>query len=235
LLRKTLAVIGGGAVLVLVTGCVSLDAELTIDADATADGTMTVGVNKQLMSFAGISSAEQLRQQVLDENALPEDASLSVEETDTDYVMKAGFSGATFDEEDWRIALDDAGDIEFTFVNEGMSSEDRDLLSAGSEESESGLGNIDITVNFPGDVTAYGGEGAQKIDSDTVRWEFPFSTANTITATSTVDSGPTAALLYWGAGAVAVLAVGAGAFLVRRRNARAKADAPLSAPPPPVS
>jgi hypothetical protein len=135
-------------------------------------------------------------------------------ETDTDYVANATFQGVDINSDDntWKAAIAEDGNLEFSYANEGM-----DPGSFGGDDSD--FGRFDLTVNFPGEVIEFSGEGGTKVDADTVRWQFPISKSNTIAATSTVEVGTTLAPVIIAGASLGLLAAGgAGAWAWLRRK-----------------
>lgn len=227
---KQFLVTGGlAASVLLLAGCMSMEGDLTFDDQAKADGQLSIAINKQAASMGGIASLDAF------EKAMTEDSSedsvlggdegeITYTETDTDYVATATFRDVDINSEDetWKAAIAEDGNLEFSYTNEGM-----DPGSLGGEDSD--FGRFDMTVSFPGEVLEFSGEGATKVDEDTIRWQFPISKANTIAATSTVEVGMTLAPVIIGGAALGLLAAGgAGVWAWRRRKSDQSAVQPTA-------
>lgn len=211
--KHALAAAGIAAVTFLTSGCMSVTGDITLDDKAHATGNMEVTLNKQVASMAGISSAEAMKKQIMDGEDIPADANIAVTETDTDYVMTYEFENEVMDEEGLTAKVVDDGNVQFTYVNDGMSKDDAELFA------DMEIGNVSLTVNFPGEVLEYTGAGATKVDEDTVKWSFPATKATTATATSKV--APAAGSLPLGViTGVGVLAGAATLLVIGRRKAR---------------
>lgn len=215
---KQVLVTGGlAASVLLLSGCVSMEGDLTLDDQARADGELSIAINKQASSMGGIASLDAFEKAMTEDS--PEDSVIGGEitysETDTDYVATAAFEDVDInsDGDSWKAVIGADGNLEFSYANEGM-----DVGSLGGEASD--FGRFDLTVNFPGEVIDFSGEGSTKVDEDTIRWQFPVSRANTIAATSTVEVGMTLAPVIIGGAALGLLAAGGGgAWVWRRRKA----------------
>lgn len=203
-----------------------MTAEITLDDQAKGTGSMAISVNKQIASLAGIGSTDAFEAQVTESQAdLPPNSTLEISESDTDYTATVTFTDTVMDDDEFKAERLDNGNVKFTFVNEGSE-------PTASEEDVFGdvdMGNVTLTVNFPGEVTEFSGDGATRVDADTVKWVFPLTTSTTATATSLV-SGSSFPILGLGLG-LASLALVAGAviFALRRRDP-ANDDVPAAEP-----
>jgi hypothetical protein len=232
LMRTKQVLVTGGlaAGVLLLAGCMSMEGDLTFDDQARADGQLSIAINKQAASLGGIASLDAF------EKAMAEDSEgdsvlgggkgeIAYTETDTDYVATASFQDVDLNTDDdaWKAVIAEDGNLEFAYVNEAV-----DMGDLGGEDSD--FGRFDLTVNFPGEVIEFSGEGSTKVDEDTIRWQFPISKANTISATSAVEVGmPLAPVIIAGA-ALGLLALGgAGAWAWRRRGSAASDSAALTA------
>lgn len=213
-IKHALTAGGIAAATLVLAGCMSMTADLTLDDEAKASGSVTISVNKQIASLAGIGSAEAFKAQLTEnETDLPSTASVETKESDTDYIATLSFKGTALENKDFGAEVLDNGNVKFTFVNEGSEPTTEDDLFGDVD-----MGNVTMTVNFPGEVTEFSGEGATKVDADTVKWSFPITTSTTATATSIVAAS-SFPFLPVGLGVAALaLAAGAALFAVRRRK-----------------
>lgn len=211
---------GIAAVTLLTSGCMSMTADITLDSQAKGSGSMVVSVNKQLASMAGISSADAFKAIVTESGTdTPANARIDASESETDYIATISFADTVLDDKDFGARVLENGNISFTFANEGSESAGEDELFADMD-----LGNATLTVNFPGDVIEFSGEGATKVDADTVKWSFPLTKSTTATATSLVAASTTP-FLPLGLGLVAVAVAGVALFAKRRHGAQTMTDA----------
>ena len=180
--KRTITAAGIAAATLLTAGCMSLTADITLDGQAKGSGSMVISVNKQVASLAGIGSADAFKSQVTGgDTALPPNAKIETSESDTDYIATVSFKDAVMDDEEFGAEVLGNGNVKFTFVNEGSEPTTEDDAFGDVD-----MGNATLTVNFPGEVTDFSGEGATKVDADTVKWAFPLTTSTTATATSLV-------------------------------------------------
>lgn len=217
---KQVILTGGlAASVLLLAGCMSMEGDLTFDDQAMADGQLSIAINKQAASIGGIASLDAFEKAMTEESDNDPALSggkgeVSYSETDTDYVATTTFQDVDINSDDdtWKAAIAKDGNLEFSYANEGL-----DAGSLGDEDSD--FGRVDLTVNFPGKVIEFTGEGATKVDEDTIRWQFPISKENTIAATSTVEVGMTLAPVIIGGAALGLVAAGGvGAWAWRRRG-----------------
>lgn len=182
--KRLLTAAGIATLTLLLSACISLKAEITLSPEARATGTMSIAISKQLANFADITSPDDFKSQLDDDSSdLPEGASIDVSESETEYIATVSFEDTALEDDGFKAEVQANGDVSFTFVNEGTE--------PATEENPFGdinAGTVTVTVNFPGEVTDFSGEGATQVDSDTVMWEFPFETGTTATATSGVST-----------------------------------------------
>ena len=219
-LKRTITAAGIAAVTLLTAGCMSLTADITLDDQAKGSGSMVISVNKQVASLAGIGSADAFKSQVTGgDTDLPPNAKIETSESDTDYIATVSFKDAVMDDKEFGAEVLGNGNVKFTFVNEGSEPTTEDDAFGDVD-----MGNATLTVNFPGEVTEFSGEGATKVDADTVKWAFPLTTSTTATATSLVAAGSFPVLpVAVGVLALAILG-GVGFYVVRRRRTQPEAD-----------
>lgn len=213
-IKHALVAAGIAAATLFTAGCMSMTADITLNDQAKGSGTLTISVNKQVASLAGIGSADAFKAQLTENDTdLPSNASVETKESDTDYIATVTFKDTELDDEEFGAEVLDNGNVKFTFVNEGSEATSEDDMFADMD-----MGNVNLTINFPGEVVEFSGEGATKVDEDTVKWSFPLTASTTATATSLVAAS-SFPFLPLGLGVFA-LAVAGGAvlFAVRRRK-----------------
>ena len=125
LLRRRLpAVLLAAVTLVLLTGCVKLDVDLTVGTNDKVSGTYIIGIDRSLLQFTG-QDADALYQQLssqFDASSLPEGASATTEKYD-----QGDFVGAKITVNDLPIAslsslngsTGQSGSDEFSLTHEG--------------------------------------------------------------------------------------------------------------------
>ncbi len=103
--RRTSRLIGlaGACALVVVSlsGCLKLDADLTVNADATASGTLAIEFQKEAAGFLGISDLasfeENFAGEELGAEGLDQFTDCTTSETDAAYVYTCTFENETFE------------------------------------------------------------------------------------------------------------------------------------------
>jgi len=148
----------------LLSSCISLDADITLNGDAMATGTMKIEMAKQLAVLAGVTSKEGLESLLLENGtiALPEGQPATVSETDTSYIMSVKLVNTPLTDDGLKAEKLANGQVKFTFKNEGA-----DNLNSGFGDF---TGTIKITIAFPGSITDASPEFV-KVDDRTVMLE----------------------------------------------------------------
>lgn len=161
---RTAALTAAGAVAALgLTGCIKVDADITIAEDATASGTFGFELQKDAAGFLGISDVESFRSQLQtgdlsQEEGLQAFQDCAASENESGYVYSCTFTDETFSDPTglWTISEEDST-IVFRMANEG---------DAGAEDSlglgDTSMGSISVNVTFPGTITSISGEGASQ-------------------------------------------------------------------------
>jgi hypothetical protein len=188
-LRRTAALAATAtAAMLALSGCLSFTADMTISSEAKGSGTVSIGLQKEAASLFGLTDLaafeEGIGQQGSEVGAgdlLTGDCTSS--ETDTEFVQTCTFTDQEFTSQDdpWVIAKDGES-IVFTMQSEAQEGQD-ELLGDAS------LGTIDVTVTFPGPITAVSGEGASQTGDTEAVVSAPLSGPFDITITSQSSGG----------------------------------------------
>ena len=235
--RTRIASLAGACALVAMTltGCLKVDADLTINSEAQGTGTVGFELQKDAAGFMGISDLAAFESSVttgdLSDNGLGNLATCDTSETDIAYVYTCSFTDQAFTDSNdmWTIAK--AGDtVTFHMVNAGQSA------TGGSDPNallgDSSLGSVNVTVTFPGTITELTGSAAKKTSDTTATISGTLTDPLDVTITSEAGSGgPKFAALLVVLGALAVVAlivIVIVVLLVRRRKPMA-AEAPFAA------
>jgi hypothetical protein len=251
LLRRRLpAVLVAAVTLVLLTGCVKLDVDLTVASNDKVSGTYIIGIDRSLLRFTG-QDADALYQQLsgeFDASSLPEGASAKTEKYD-----QGDFVGAKITLTDLPIAslgslngsTGQTGSDEFSLTHQGdlyqfhatidTSSTD---TSVSVPDSVTANAEIRIKMTFPGDVTETNGTK----DGNSVTWQPKLGQSADLTATAKDSGGgggggggssPWLIVLGILAGLAVVAVVLVLLLRGRRRPGPPPPDAPVPAGPPP--
>jgi hypothetical protein len=228
--RRALARIGAFAVLaVLLSACIKLDMNLTVNSDDTVDGTIIFALNKQLIELSGQSADDLLG----DSGPIPTDAEgvstkpyeddeFQGQEVSLDGVPLAQFNEENNDEDSLRIQHQ--GD---NYVVSGAL----DLSSTGASGATgvSGFPGADeifesaqmkLAITFPGPVSESNGT----IDGNTVTWVPKVGERLELHAVASASGGGDSNTTLWillAAGAIVVIAaIVVGVMATRRRSAQ---------------
>lgn len=220
-LKRSKSIAAGVVVLLafVLSSCISLDADISLNGDALATGTMKIEMSKQIALLGGITSKEAFEEQIASSNgvALPEGQSVTVSENDTSYIMSVKLENSPLTDDGLKAEKLADGTVKFTFKNEGT---DSSLSGLGDD-----TGKIELTVKFPGSVTDSSPEFVQ-VDDQTLKLEASFGDPLDVYAVSTVDESGSSSTpvvpIVLGLVILSAIAIG----LVRQR----KAKSPL--PPP---
>ena len=198
------------------TGCVKLDEDLTINADNTVDGTVTVAFNKAMLDMVGATAEDALSET----GGVPEGDNVTVEPYDD-----GTFVGQTY-------TLDGAP---LTELNSGGGEGDLQITRDGDnfhvtgtlDFSDSQLGGgggvptdgfeVRIALTFPGEIVSSTGA----IDGNTVTWTPELGDVVDFETVARAEGGGGAGsglLPLAGLSLAAVAAAGVGVVVVHRRK-----------------
>ena len=219
------ALIGVTAVAVLtLTGCIKVDANVAIASDATASGTFGFELQKDAAAFLEITDLASF-EKAMQEDALTDGEELETfqscvsSESESGFVYTCSFANATFNKPDdlWQITKD-GSNIVFTMTSEGQSAEDAEMQAMLGDV---GMGDINVTVEFPGPITSVEGEFAEKTSDTTAKVSASMLDNLKVTITSQESGGGGFAgiLVVAIAAGVIVLLIVAVILLVMRRRA----------------
>lgn len=228
--RSRAAALCLGLVLVL-TGCMRLDLDLSLQPDDTVDGSMTVAVDRELVEASG-EDAESLAEQLAAE--MLGDADERLGEVRSEPYLDEDFAGSTmiFTSAALDAFTDADTDESLRIVREGddflvsgvldLSGEDQVALDVSAFE-------VRIAVTFPGAVAEHNGtlEGRTVTWSPAVGERLELSARGSALAGGGAGGGPSGLLVA--AAGIALLAIAAAVVVLvlrsRRRPAEQEGDA----------
>lgn len=219
--RMAARLVGLGALVVLMTGCIKLDMNLTVTTDDTVSGTVVFGFSKQLLQLTG-QSADQLFKD--SGSGIPSDipgATAAPYEDDQFVGRKITFDQvplSRFNTPDSDIKIEHVGD-EFHVSGTMDTSTGSSGTSGGSlsdvPQQFLSTAQISISMTFPGPVSSASGE----IDGNTVTWTPKLGETTDITATAgAVASGGGFPWVWVLVGALVLIAVVVLVVVVSRRG-----------------
>lgn len=239
---RTAGRIAGVVVLaVTLTGCIKLHENLFLTPDNTVNGSITLGVSKQLLQISGTSKDDFLQQITASDSPLPEGVQFETKEFEDDT-----FVGQTYEFTGVPLSSFATTGGELSIVREGDNFHVTGTLDlsggdAGIDPNDPTTQqfldtfDVQIAITFPGDVQSATGT----IDGNTVTWTPKFGDKLEIDAVgSAADNGKGASgpgsgsssLLWIVLGLVALAVIVLAVVLMSRRNKGAPVIAPADAP-----
>jgi hypothetical protein len=240
---------GGAAAMLMLTGCLSINADVSINSDAKGTGTFGISLQKQAAKLMGMNDLNAFKSGIKDDpssgaGSMLQNAKCDPSETSDAFVLTCSFSDAEFTKTDelWTITKAN-NQIVFAMKNApsagvgadatggGDAGQLTDLLGGGS------LGDVTVNVTFPGPIQSLTGKGATKTSDTTATVTGAMTDSFDVTITSATSSGPPIALiigLVVGLLLLLAIVIGLVLFLVHRSNKKkaaqaAEADAALAA------
>jgi hypothetical protein len=232
--RSALVRFGAFAVLaLLLSACIKLDMNLTVNSDDTVDGTVIFALNKQLIQLSGQSADDLLGSSGPIPTDAPgvstkpyEDDEFQGQEITLDNVPLARFNDENNSGAD-SLKIVHQGD---TYVVSGAL----DLSQTSGASGASGASGVSgfpdaeqifasaqmkLAITFPGEVTESNGQ----VDGNTVTWEPKFGERLDLHAVAKASGGggsSTLLLLLVVGAIVVILAIVLGILATRRKNAQ---------------
>lgn len=169
--RFALPAILAASALVL-TACLDVDADITVNSDATATGNMTVAISSEFSGLLGLASGndlvEQIQQGTLDGAEGVDDLDCSPLDRESAVAMNCTFEDLAFEDPDdlWNIYSGDDGTVTFvTTSGEEVTEEDAGLLG----DLDFDFGGYNISVEMPGPITSVEGTNVEQTSDTTFR------------------------------------------------------------------
>jgi hypothetical protein len=223
-----------GLVVGLLSGCLSLDYALNVNADSTLSGTLKVAIAKEAASTLGLNSADDFLEGV-NSGEVTSGMGLNVaedcvpSESESDLILACTITNAKASDidEGWSMTTD--GDTSTLRV---VSNVDEAAAAADPETIEMpdiNLGSYTFVINFPGPITSVSGTGVTQTSETSMVAQGGLS--ETIDFTVTGSTSTSNGLPWWSylvigliAGAVVVAVIG----VVQRRKKDAETTEPTT-------
>lgn len=220
------------ALLLVLSGCMKVDVDLTLNEDETTDGVLVMGVSDEVADMLGREP-----QELWDELGAEMQADLPGSATSEPYT-EDGYTGARVTFEDEPLGGFAAAGANGDAL--AITREDDEYVVSGAMDM-TGQGSrmngmpepvieslqLNVAVTFPGEVTEHNGT----LEGSTVAWTPRMGERNEISARGAVSTDPGAGLswVWLGVGALAVLTLAAAGVL--RSRARATGHPPVGGRP----
>lgn len=215
--------VAGVLSMLALTGCLSINADMTITSDAKGTGTFALSLQKQAAKLLGITDLTTFTSGIKQDDTSPgmlKSATCKASETSDNYVYTCSFTDETFTKSDELWTINKSGNtIVFAMKNNPSSSatngQNADLLGGGS------LGDVTVNVTFPGTIQSVSGTGATKTSDTTATVKGAMTDSFDVSIVSATSSGPPIGLIIAiVAGVLILIAIVVALiwFLMRRRS-----------------
>lgn len=243
---RRIAALGGACLgaLFLLTACIDVNADVTVNSDATGTGTFELVLQKQAASMLGITSADQLGTQIASEDSggIPGMGNCTSGENDAGYTYSCTFTNVAFTNGDGPWTITKSGDT-ITFAMKGNATGDLASAEASASPSASddlstllggaSLGTMTVKVAFPGPISSVSGSGVEQTSDTSATISSDLSKTVDVSITAAASSGGSLSasmiIVLLVALAVLVLIVVVVIVMVSRRNKRPTGP-PIQAP-----
>lgn len=206
----------------VLTACLDVQADLTVNPDATASGQMTVAISSEVSGFLGLASGvdlvDQIQQGALEGAEGVQDLDCQPAEREGAVAMTCTFENETFDQVDdlWNIYAGDDGTVTFVSTSgEAASEEDAGLLG----DLNFDFGGYDIAVEMPGTILSVEGTNVQQTSDTGFRIEAGLNDTFDVVVTSE-DGSSSFPTLWLIVGIVGLIVIAIIVFLVLRSRAK---------------
>lgn len=236
----SIAALAAGA-MILLSGCLDVKGNVTVNPDATASGDLSLALDKQAASFLEIGSLADFEKafssgELTDGDELVKGSACTSSETDDSYVYTCTFTDEAFAETGglWTIETLPDGLLSFHLVNESSGMDDQGMLPEGTS-----MGSLAVNVTFPGPIEEIVGSGAEKTSDTTATITGELTTPIDVTITSAAGSSSNflfvfLALLVALAILVLIIVVVIVLIMRRRRPEAIEQESAFAAPAPGV-
>ena len=213
----------------VLSGCLDVDADLSVNEDATATGEMTIAISSEISGLLGLGSGvdlvDQLKQGMLDGAEGVEDLDCEPAEQENAVAMVCSFENQVFDQADdiWNIyASDDKTVTFYSSSGEQAAEEDGGFLD---DLVDFDFGGYQIDVEMPGPFVSVDGTNVDQTSETSFRIEAGLNDSFEAVVVSEDGSSsfPWVLLIVIGVAVLAVIAVVA--FLIGRSRSSGDSDA----------
>ena len=159
----------------VLSGCLDVDADLSVNEDATATGEMTIAISSEISGLLGLGSGvdlvDQLKQGMLDGAEGVEDLDCEPAEQENAVAMVCSFENQVFDQADdiWNIYVSDDNTVTFySSSGEQAAEEDAGLFD---DLVDFDFGGYQIDVEMPGPIVSVDGTNVDQTSDTSFRIE----------------------------------------------------------------
>lgn len=212
----------------VLSGCLDVDADLSVNEDATATGEMTIAISSEISGLLGLGSGvdlvDQLKQGMLDGAEGVEDLDCEPAEQENAVAMVCSFENQVFDQADdiWNIYASDDNTVTFySSSGEQAAEEDAGLFD---DLVDFDFGGYQIDVEMPGPIVNVDGTNVDQTSETSFRIEAGLNDSFEAIVVSEDGSSsfPWVLLIVIGVAVLAVIALVA--FLIGRSRSSDASD-----------
>jgi len=213
----------------VLSGCLDVDADLSVNEDATATGEMTIAISSEISGLLGLGSGvdlvDQLKQGMLDGAEGVEDLDCEPAEQENAVAMVCSFENQVFDQADdiWNIYVSDDNTVTFySSSGEQAAEEDAGLFD---DLADFDFGGYQIDVEMPGPIVSVDGTNVDQTSDTSFRIEAGLNDSFEAVVVSEDGSSsfPWVLLIVVGVAVLAVIALVV--FLIGRSRSSGGSDA----------
>ena len=213
----------------VLSGCLDVDADLSVNEDATATGEMTIAISSEISGLLGLGSGvelvDQLKQGMLDGAEGVEDLDCQPADQENAVAMVCSFENQVFDQADdiWNIYASDDNTVTFySSSGEQAAEEDAGFLD---DLVDFDFGGYQIDVEMPGPIVSVDGTNVDQTSDTSFRIEAGLNDSFEAVVVSEDGSSsfPWVLLIVVGVAVLAVIALVA--FLIGRSRSSGANDA----------
>ena len=213
----------------VLSGCLDVDADLSVNEDATATGEMTIAISSEISGLLGLGSGvelvDQLKQGMLDGAEGVEDLDCEPADQENAVAMVCSFENQVFDQADdiWNIYASDDNTVTFySSSGEQAAEEDAGFLD---DLVDFDFGGYQIDVEMPGPIVSVDGTNVDQTSDTSFRIEAGLNDSFEAVVVSEDGSSsfPWVLLIVVGVAVLAVIALVA--FLIGRSRSSDANDA----------
>ena len=214
----------------VLSGCLDVDADLSVNEDATATGEMNIAISSEISGLLGLGSGvdlvDQLKQGMLDGAEGVEDLDCEPAEQENAVAMVCSFENQVFDQADdiWNIYASDDNTVTFYSSSGEQAAEDED---AGFFDDlvDFDFGGYQIDVEMPGPIVSVDGTNVDQTSETSFRIEAGLNDSFEAVVVSEDGSSsfPWVLLIVIGVAVLAVIALVA--ILIGRSRSSGDSDA----------
>ena len=197
----------------VLSGCLDVDADLSVNEDATATGEMTIAISSEISGLLGLGSGvdlvDQLQQGMLDGAEGVEDLDCEPAEQENAVAMVCSFENQVFDQADdiWNIYASDDNTVTF-YSSSGEQAADEDA-GVFDDLVDFDFGGYQIDVEMPGPIVSVDGTNVDQTSETSFRIEAGLNDSfeAVVVAEDGSSSFPWVLLIVIGVAVLAVIAL----------------------------